>query len=381
MLPKTDLFTYFSDIEDPRIEKNRDHPLINVLVIAILGVICGADTFTEIERFGLAKEEWLKQFLALENGIPSHDTFGRVFRWLDESAFQEAFLKWTYSLCQVSTGEIIAFDGKKLRGSEGKAPKRPGIWMVSAWAKDNRLVLGQKKVDEKSNEITAIPELVSRLDITGCVVTVDALNTQTHLANVIVEAGADYVFAVKGNQGTIYEDLHLLFEGFEQTNYEGVIFETVKDHSEAHGREEFRHIFVVKESEYRDYLRRSDAWKHLKTLVKLVTVRITFQKTEISTRYFISSWDASADDFLSAIRDHWQIENGLHWVLDIAFREDASRIRKDHAPQNMAVMRHIALNLLKNEHSSKVGIAAKRKIAGWNNDYLLKVLCSSTVEV
>src|SRR6266496_2857004 len=351
MLPKTNLFTYFSELEDPRIEKNRDHPLINILIIAILGVLCGADTFTEIERFGLAKEEWLKGFLALENGIPSHDTFGRVFRWLDESAFQNAFLKWTHRLCQVSGGEIIAFDGKKLRGSEDKAPKRRGIWMVSAWAKDNRLVLGQKKVDEKSNEMTAIPELVSRLDITGCVVTVDALNTQTHLADVIVEAGADYIFAVKANQGTVYEDLQLLFEGFEQTNYEGVIFETVKSHSEAHGREEFRHIFVVKESDYRAYLRRAGAWKHLKTLVKLVTVRTTSQKTEISTRYFISSWEASADDFLRAIRDHWHIENGLHWVLDIAFREDASPIRKDHAPQNMAVLRHLALNLLKSERS------------------------------
>ena len=173
----------------------------------------------------------------------------------------------------------------------------------------------------------------------------------------------------------------LLFEGFEQTNYEGVIFETVKSHSEAHGREEFRHIFVVKESEYRDYLRRAGAWKHLKTLVKLVTVRTTSQKTEISTRYFISSWDGSAADFLSAIRDHWQIENGWHWVLDIAFREDASRIRKDHAPQNMAVLRHIALNLLKIERSSNAGIAAKRKMAGWNNDYLLNVLCSPTRKV
>ena len=197
----------------------------------------------------------------------------------------------------------------------------------------------------------------------------------------IVEAGADYIFAVKANQGTVYEDLQLLFEGFEQTNYAGVMFETVKSHSEAHGREEFRHIFVVKEREYRDYLRRAGAWKHLKTLLKLVTVRITSQKTEISTRYFISSWDASAADFLRAIRDHWQIENGLHWVLDIAFREDASRIRKDHAPQNMAVLRHIALNLLKLERSSTVGIAAKRKMAGWNNDYLLKVLCSPSVEV
>jgi predicted transposase YbfD/YdcC len=380
MLSETSLFAYFAELEDPRIEKNRDHPLMNILVIAILGVICGADNFTEIERFGLAKEEWLKSLLDLENGIPSHDTFGRVFRWLDENAFQDAFLRWTQSLCQVSAGEIIALDGKKLRGSEEKSAKRPGIWMVSAWAKENRLVLGQKKVDEKSNEITAMPELLSRLDITGAVVTVDALNSQIDLAESIVEAGADYIFAIKGNQGTVYEDLQLLFEGLEQDDYQGVVFETAKSHSQAHGREEFRHVFVVKESEYLNYLRRAEAWKHLKSLVKLLTVRTSSQKTEVSTRYFISSWEAGAEAFLRAIRDHWQIENGLHWVLDIAFQEDASRIRKDHAPQNMAVLRHIALNLLKLERSGKVGIAVKRKMAGWNNAYLLKVLCSSSVE-
>jgi predicted transposase YbfD/YdcC len=381
MLPESNLFHYLADLEDPRIEKNRDHPLINVLVIAILGVICGADNFTEIERFGWAKAEWLKNFLDLDNGIPSHDTFGRVFRWLDEAAFQAAFLKWTQSLCQVSEGEIIALDGKKLRGSEEKTQKRPGIWMVSAWAKENRMVLGQKRVDEKSNEITAMPELLSRLDITGCVVTVDALNTQTKLAEAIVAAQADYIFAVKGNHRTLHEDLHLLFEGFEQDEYRQVLFETAKSISQVHGRDEIRQVFVVKEAEYRDYLRRAGEWKHLKSLVKLITVRKSPHKTEVSTRYFISSWQASAADFLKAIRDHWQIENGLHWVLDIAFREDASRIRKNHAPHNIAVVRHIALNLLKFERSSKVGIAAKRKMAGWNNDYLLNVLCSSCIEV
>jgi predicted transposase YbfD/YdcC len=381
MLPETSLFQYFADLEDPRIEKNQDHPLMNVLVIAILGVICGADNFSEIERFGWAKEAWLKSFLDLKKGIPSHDTFGRVFRWLDEEAFQTAFLNWTQSLCQVSEGEIIALDGKKLRGSEAKGQHRPGIWMVSAWATDNRLVLGQKKVDEKSNEITAMPDLLARFDITGCVITVDALNTQTKLADAIVTAEADYIFAVKGNHATLLEDLQQLFEGFEQENYAGVVFETAKSISEAHGRREIRQLFVVKEPAYRDYLRRAKDWKQLKSLVKLVTVRTTAQKTEVSTRYFISSWVASAADFLTAIRDHWQIENGLHWVLDIAFREDHSRIRQDHAPQNMAVLRHIALNLLKQETSAKVGIAAKRKIAGWNNDYLLKVLCSSCVEI
>src|SRR5215207_2875282 len=353
---------------------------MNVLVIAILGVISGADNFVEIERFGLAKEDWLKTFLDLAHGIPSHDTFGRVFRWLNETAFQDAFLKWTASLCQVSEGEIIALDGKKLRGSEDKAGKRSGIWMVSAWAGENRLVLGQKQVDEKSNEITAMPELLSRLDITGAVVTVDALNSQTNLAEKIVTAGAEYIFAIEGNQGTVYEDLNLLFEGFEQDNYEGVNYDTAKSYAQGHGREELRQVFLVKESEYLSYLRRANAWKDLKCLLKLLTVRRSPQKTEITTRYFISSWEANAKQFLKAIRDHWQIENSLHWVLDIAFDEDASRIRKDHAPQNLAVLRHIALNLLKLERSSKVGIAAKRKMAAWNNSYLLKVLCASNLE-
>lgn len=381
MVPETSLFAYLADLDDPRIEKNRDHPLMNVLVIAILGVICGADNFVEIARFGWAKEEWLKTFLDLENGIPSHDTFGRVFRWLDENAVQEAFLKWTSGLCQVSEGEIIALDGKKLRGSEEKKGKRRGIWMVSAWAKENRLVLGQKKVDAKSNEITAIPELLARLDITGAVVTVDALNSQTELAEQIIKAEADYIFAIKGNHGSMYEDLELLFEGFEQDNYAGVVYETAKSCSQLHGREELRQIFIVTQSNYLNYLRRANDWKGLTSLVKLLTVRRTAQKTEVHIRYFISSWDANAAQFLKAIRDHWHIENGLHWVLDIAFREDASRIRKDHAPHNMAVLRHIALNLLKLERSTKVGIAAKRKIAGWNNSYLLKVLCASTVDI
>lgn len=380
MLPETSLFHYLGELEDPRIEKNRDHPLINIMVIAILGVICGADSFVEIERYGKAKAEWLRNFLDLRHGIPSHDTFGRVFRMLDETAFQRMFVEWTQSLCEVSAGEIIALDGKKLRGSEEKAGKRPGIWMVSAWASENRLVLGQQKVEAKSNEITAIPTLLGRLDISGCVVTVDALNTQTDLAEMIVKAEADYIFAVKGNQGTLYEDLQLLFEGFEQDNYQGVIYETATRVSQAHGRHETRQLFLVTQPNYRDYLRRATAWKGLHSLMKLVSTRTTLQKTEVSTRYFISSWQATAHDFLKSIRDHWQIENGLHWVLDIAFREDASRIRKDHAPQNMAILRHIALNLLKHTPPERLGIAAKRKMAGWDDAYLLRVLCSSTIE-
>ncbi len=376
MFPETSILSYFADMDDPRIEKNRKHPLINVLTIAVLGVLSGADTWVDIEDYGQAKQAWLSTFLDLKNGIPSHDTFGRVFRWLDAEQFQARFMDWTQAICQATKGQVVALDGKKLRRSQDTSHDRDGIWMVSAWMSDNRMVLGQRKVDDKSNEITAIPQLLSGLDLTGCVVTIDAIGTQTEIAKAIVKAKADYILPVKANQKTLYEDMHLLFEGFEQTDYADVVYETAKHETEGHDRREIRQCWVVKQAEYRAYLRKGTTWMGLKSLIKLLTIRITPKKTEVTTRYFISSWEASAQAFLNSIREHWQIENGLHWVLDIAFREDESRIRKDHAPQNMAVLRHMALNLLKQERSMKVGIAAKRKMAGWSDDYLLKVLCS-----
>lgn len=375
MLPETSILVYFAELDDPRIEKNQKHALINVLSIAILGVICGADTWVDIERYGNAKREWLGTFLDLKNGIPSHDTFGRVFRWLDAEQFQAQFIAWTQYICELSEGQVVSLDGKKLRRSHDKQHEHDGIWMVSAWAGENRMVLGQTKVDEKSNEITAIPQLLSGLDISGCVVTVDALGTQTAIAQQIIEAGADYILPVKDNQGSLYEDVDLLFDGFETDEYAEVIYDTAKQVTVGHDRREIRQCWVVQQPEYRDYLRRGQDWTKLTSLVKLLSIRQTAKKTEVTIRYFISSWGASAQAFLKSVREHWQIENGLHWVLDIAFREDESRIRKDHAPQNMAVLRHMALNLLKQDTSIKVGIAAKRKMAGWDNDYLLKVLC------
>ena len=375
MLPETSILAYFADLEDPRIEKNRKHPLINIISIAILGVICGADTWVDIERYGKAKQSWPSSFLDLKNGIPSHDTFGHVFRWLDAEQFQNGFIRWTQSLCRLSQGQLVAIDGKKLRRSHDKRHEREGMWMVSAWVSESRLVLGQQRVEDKSNEITAIPELLAALDITGCVVTIDAIGTQSAIAQQIVTAQADYILPVKDNQGSLHEDMQLLFEGFEQDHYLGVPHDTFKQVSEGHDCHEIRHCWVVSEPDYRAYLRRAEHWPRLRTLVKLLTVRVTAQKTETTIRYFISSWSASARDFLQRIREHWQIENGLHWVLDIAFREDKSRIRKDHAPQNMAILRHMATNLLKQDTSVKVGIAAKRKMAGWDNDYLLSILC------
>jgi predicted transposase YbfD/YdcC len=269
----------------------------------------------------------------------------------------------------------VSLDGKKLRRSHDKQHERNGIWMVSAWAGENRMVLGQVKVDEKSNEISAIPRLLAALDISGCVVTVDALGTQIAIAQQIIDAGADYILPIKDNQGTLHEDLLLLFEGFETEEYAQVLYDSAKQISQGHDRREIRQCWVVQQPEYRAYLRRGPQWPQLTSLVKLLTIRQAPKKIEVTIRYFISSWSASAQVFLQRIREHWQIENGLHWVLDIAFREDEARIRKNHAPQNMATLRHMALNLLKQQTSVKVGIAAKRKMAGWDNAYLLKVLC------
>lgn len=374
---ETSIFNYFADLEDPRIERNRAHPLINIISIAILGVICGADNWVAIEEYGKAKIDWLGTFLDLSNGIPSHDTFGRVFRWLDEQAFQARFVEWMGVICQATSGQVVAIDGKKLRRSHDRQHERDGIWMVSAWASENKMVLGQVKVDDKSNEIMAVPHLLTQLDLAGCVVTVDALNTQTSIAQQIIKADADYIMSVKGNHGNLHEDLKLLFDGFEEVSWHDVTYDTAHNKYQGHGREEYRQVWVVSEPEYCQYIQQAKQWANLKSLIKLVTVRYSSatDKIETTTRYFISSWTASAQEFLKAIRDHWQIENGLHWVLDIAFREDDSRIRKDHAPQNMALIRHIALNLLKQEKSVRAGIAIKRQRAGWDNKYLEKIVC------
>ena len=370
------LMSYFSTVDDPRTGQNVSHPLVNIITIAILGVICGADGWVDIERYGQAKRDWLSTFLDLTKGIPSHDTFGRVFSWLNPEQFQACFLSWVQHLCERSSGQLVNIDGKKLRGSKDGTHEVDGIWIVSAWVEANRLVLGQQKVDSKSNEITALPALLEQLDITGCIVTIDALGTQTEIAKCIIDAGADYILAVKRNQGTLYEDIAMLFDGLEQDAYQNLEFDTYKQVAEGHDRNEIRHCWVLCHPDYLDCLRGAQRWQGLTTLVKLLSVRQLPHKTEITTRYFISSWTASAQDFLRSIRGHWRIENSLHWVLDIAFREDESRIRNQHAPENMAVLRHIALNLLKQDQSVKVGIAAKRKMAGWDNDYLLNILCS-----
>lgn len=265
-------------------------------------------------------------------------------------------------------------DGKQMRGAKDAPVGKEGLYMVSAWAVDQGIVLGQRKVDEKSNEITAIPELLDVLEVEGCVVTIDAMGCQTEIAEKIINQQANYMLAVKGNQGTLAEDIADLFAGFEQAFWQGVAHDYHKTVNKDHARLEIRECWVVFQRDYLTYLRRYAEWKALRSLVKIVSQRQFNGKTTTKTRYFISSLTPSAQRALAICRDHWQIENDLHWVLDIAFNQDHNRVHKDHAPENLAVLQHIALNLVKQENSSRSSVKTKRLRAGWHDSYLLKIL-------
>ena len=369
--PTPSIIHHFSDIEDPRVDLHKKHQLSDIFFITICAVICGADNWVAVATFGRAKEKWLTKLLDLEHGIPSHDTFGNVFAVIDTEQFSKCFSHWVADLSQLSDGEIISLDGKCLRGSIDRASNKTAIFMVSAWAQKNQLVLGQQKVDDKSNEITAIPKLLTQLDIAGAVITIDAAGCQTKIAEQIIEQGADYILSLKGNQGKLHDDVKKFFTSdlapaVGDINYAG-----------EHGRIETRTVRATADTQW---LRQCHPrWATLTSIIAVTANRELKNKATEETRYFISSIDASEPKRLgNIVRSHWGVENNLHWVLDQAFDEDAHRTRVGNSAANMAIIRHIALNLIKNEKTSKVGIKTKRLKAGWNEDYLLKILLGET---
>lgn len=371
--PKLSIAEHFESVEDPRIERSKRHLLIDIVSIAILAVICGADGWVGIETYGRAKYDWLRTLLELPNGIPSHDTFARVFARLNPEQLQASFLSWIRSVSRVSQGEVIALDGKTVRRSYDQGKDKGAIHMVSAWASQTRLVLGQRKVEEKSNEITAIPELLNVLDINGCIVSIDAMGTQTAIAQQIVEQGGDYVLALKGNQGNLFEDVHQLFEWAKARAFHDIEHDFYETLDANHGRIEKRRCWTLADLEG---LVDGKKWVGINCIARVESSRRSGDKTTQEVRYYISSLAPEAQPLAEAIRSHWSIENPLHWVLDVAFREDECRIRKAHAPENFTLLRHLALSALNQEVSAQVGIKNKRLRAGWDDDYLLKVLAS-----
>ena len=357
---------HFSGIDDPRREHGKRHMLEEILVLTICAVICGADSFVAVEAFGKAKYAWLRRFLTLPNGIPSHDTLGTVFARLAPRQFEQCFLDWVNAVFERTTGKVVAIDGKTLRRSYDRKSKKAALQMVSAWATTNHLVLGQVAVDDHSNEITAIPHLLDVLDVQGCIVTIDALGCQQDIAAQIIDQGGDYVLAVKANQGSLWQEVHQCFADIEA---DGMRFYETEEHG--HGREETRWYWMT---ETLPWPLRRIQWKGLRSMGVVESSRTVGQKTTVERRYYISSLPADATQFADAVRGHWGIENQMHWVLDVAFREDNSRIRSGHAAENMAIVRRIALNLLKQDTSVKLGIANKRLKAGWDEHYLLKIL-------
>ena len=363
----------FGQIEDHRSHINQLHNLVDILLIGIISVICGAETWEQMVRFANSKEDFLKKFLELPNGIPSKVTINRVFSAIDSEQFESCFIEWVNSISDLSKGQVIAIDGKTIRGAKSHGKKSP-IHMVSAWACENNIVLGQVKTAEKSNEITAIPELLDILNIAGNTITIDAMGTQKKIAKKIIAHDADYILAVKANQSKLLADIEDEFRFSKQT-------QTYTNHDLDHGRIETRTCSVITDLPagkvgFR-FIEKDSGWKNLKSIIKIESTREfknSNKATEKATRYYISNLENNANEFQTKIRSHWAVENKLHWTLDVAFSEDASRKRAGNAAQNYSILLKIALNLLKNESSKKLSMKSKRLEAGWNEDYLLKIL-------
>lgn len=362
---KTSLHHYFSKLPDPRIHRNKKHLLIDIIVLSIIAVLCGAESWNSIELFGNSKKEFLSTILKLPNGIPSHDTINRVFSIINPGKFEQLFIQWVQSLIDTRiSGEVIAIDGKTMRGSKDGYHDKSPIHIVSAWANSNQLVLGQTKTSEKSNEITAIPELLNMLDIEECIITIDAMGTQKKIAETIIDKQADYILALKGNQGYLKEEVQNTFLRQQPDSTD----ETVE---KGHGRIETRKCEVINKL---DFLDEKEQWAGLKSIARVTASREINGKQTSEERLYISSVVSDAKNFNTFIRQHWGVENSLHWTLDVTFREDDQRKRNGYAASNFALVEKIALNLLKSEESRNMSIKSKRLVAAWDHEFLLKVL-------
>jgi len=364
---------HFADLTDPR-RREVTYPLINIVTIALCAVVSGADDFVSIAEYGRKKQKWLAQFLDLSAGIPSHDRFNAILGALNPAEFEKCLLSWVTALHEITGGQIVAIDGKTLRRSFDAASSKAAIHMVSAWATANCISLGQIVVDEKSNEITAIPKLLEILAISGCLVTIDAMGCQTQIAEKIIAAKADYVLAVKGNQPTLHEGIVEFFVDHLEDDFARVKVSRCQTQEHGHGRDETRTYYVCAVP---DALPDRQRWKNLRAIGIAINNTLRAGKETSEVRYYILSKKLSAKKFGEAVRGHWSIENRLHWQLDVTFGEDHSRIRKGHADANFSILRRAALSLLKNNHTLKVGVKNKRLAAGWDDDYLAQVLCES----
>jgi predicted transposase YbfD/YdcC len=368
----TEILRAFSGLKDPRVDRTKKHSLGDILAIAISAILCGADGWVQVEEFGDCKKAWFQTFLDLPGGIPSHDTFGRVFAALDPAAFEACFMQWIADLAGASAGRLIAIDGKKIRRSLDAANGQAAIHLVSAWCEANHLVLGQVSTDAKSNEITAIPELLKLLDVNDAVVTIDAGGCHKKIAAQIVDQGGDYLLQLKGNQGSLHQETVDLFDHCLTDDCQGIAYTTARTINKGHGRIEERRIWATGEV---NWFAEKDKGRNLRSLIRVQARRTLGDQTTSEYRYYISSLPADdAPKLLAYIRGHWGVENGLHWCLDISFGDDDRRIRQGHGAENFARLSRIALNLLKQQTRHKVGIKTKRLCCGWSHDYLFRVL-------
>jgi len=370
---------HFRTLEDPRIERTKKHLLLDILVIALCTLLTGGEGFQDMALFGKSKQAWLQTFLALPRGIPSHDTFGRVFARLNPQRFQQCFLSWTQAVAQLTQGALVSLDGKTVRASFARATASSPLHMLSAWCSDQGgLVIGQIKTEAKSNEITAIPDLLQLLALQGCIVTIDAMGCQTAIAEHIRDQGGDYLLALKSNHKKAYtavkQHLHEHIEHQLAWRTAENFFDAFDD---SHGRTVRRRVWTITDLAALPELAK---WPGLQSVIAVETIRMAHQHAPVTSdyRFYISSLARSATAFVAMIRQHWDIENKLHWSLDVTFNEDRCRIRKDHAAENMVAVRHIALNLLRQEHSHRRSLRQKRLLCGLDEHYLLTVLAGAT---